>query len=184
LGILDAEAQTNFKNNITRKLVAQVPPGYILYPGASLFSYTIDNQIQSPTADALIPISGTISAVIFKHDDLSDAIINHVLPTISPFEHSEINLPDITNLTFAFSTPNQPITKDIQTISFTLSGSETFDWSPNVPTLTSSLVGAPYKNVSTILAHDPGITSASVKVFPPWKTYLPEDPSRIHIAIN
>jgi hypothetical protein len=183
-GVLDATAQTTFKSMMLKKVAAQVPPGYILYPDTSTFSYTIDTSVQSPTPDAHITISGTASAVILNQKDLSEAILKRVAPTLTDQEYAEISIPDIANLTFAFSPQGQIITKDMQSVSFTLSGNVTADWNPNITLLTTRLLGAPHKSVSPILATDPGISRATVKFFPPWKSRLPLDPAKIHFLVN
>ena len=178
---IETIAQTTFKDTLFKKLTVQVPSGYILYPDATSFSYVAHTDIQSPTADTAILIDGTVSAIIFPQKELSDAVINHELPTITASEHTEISLPNLSQLTFAFTDPNQAITKDMTSVAFTLSGNITGMWNPDVTQILAKLAGAPRASVPSIFSSEPGIVRASVKLFPPWNSKLPYDSTRIHI---
>jgi len=178
---IDTFINSSFKNNLIKKATALVPSGYILYPNSFSFSSETNTDILSEDPKANIKISGVLSTIILKESDLSSSIIKSVLPDISSDELNEIKTPDISNLIFNFSNNNQVVDKDIQNISFKLSGSFESIWNPNIDTLKTSLVGVPKINISSILKQDPGITSASISIFPPWQSNVPNDLSRIKI---
>ena len=178
---IDTFINSSFKNNLIKKATALVPSGYILYPNSFSFSSETNTDILSEDPKANIKISGVLSTIILKESDLFSSIIKSVLPDISSDELNEIKTPDISNLIFNFSNNNQVVDKDIQNISFKLSGSFESIWNPNIDTLKTSLVGVPKINISSILKQDPGITSASISIFPPWQSNVPNDLSRIKI---
>ncbi len=184
LGILNAYALSTFKSNLLKKINAQVPPGYILYPDALKFSYNIEDNILSQVPNATVKVNGTISSIILKEKDLSSAIIKKLLPDISLKEFNGIQIEDLSKLSFSFSNPDQFISKDLKSITFNITGNNNLIWHQDVEMLKNSLVGVDKSTLLSIFKTDPGISSASVKVFPPWTKYLPSDPSKIHIVIE
>ena len=181
---LDTFANSSFKNNLIKKAEALVPPGYILYPNASKYSYEINNNILSDDPKVDIKISGILSAVILKESDLSLAVIKNLLPNISEKELKEIETPDLSKLSFNFIDENKIIDKDIQTVSFSLSGNLESIWNPDINFLKNNLIGISKINIQSIFKQDPAIITASTSIFPPWQSYLPEDTSKINITIK
>jgi len=182
-GSLNATAGSAFKTRMMKKVNAEVPPGYILYPDALSFSYTIGGT-QSPTPNAKVNIDGVLSAVILKQSDVSNVVINNVLPDISDKERDEIEVPDISKLSFKFLNQDQAITKDLQSVPFTLTGTINPVWHPDVDGLKFQIIGVSKKSLPSFFKADPGIAEASARLFPPWQKYLPEDPSKINIIVK
>ncbi len=183
-GVIDAQAQAAFKDSLMKKVTAQVPAGYILYNNALQFTYQTNNAYSSPTPDAKVPISGTISAVIIQKNDLALALIKRLLPQSTDKEIPEIQLEDMENLTFAFSQSGQIITKDTQLVGFNLTGTLHAHWNPDLGSLTHALLGIPSTQVTSVFQADPGISNARVRIFPPWQSHLPTDPAKIHISVQ
>lgn len=182
-GSLNATAGSAFKTRMIKKVNAEVPQGYILYPDALSFSYTIGGA-QSPTPNAKVNIDGVLSAVILKESDVSDAVIKKVLPDIGDKEQDEIQVPDISKLSFKFLNPDQVITKDLQSVPFTLTGTINPIWHPDIEALKLQLIGVSKKSLPVLFKADPGIAEASARLFPPWQKYLPEDLSKINIKVK
>jgi len=180
--MLQAYALSTFKNSLVKKVQAQVPKGYILYPNASSFVHTIDSEITSKTPQAKIAIKGTLSAVLLREVDLSRALIGKVLPKASPSEINQIYLDNIELLSFDFVPSGQLISKTLQTVSFKLSGSVHAEWQPKTSEILTGLLGADKDSVSHIFAKDPGVGSAHVTIFPPWQSRIPNEASRIVIT--
>lgn len=183
-GNLNAIALSSFKSRLLNKVNAEVPKGYLLYGDALAFSYTIDDGIQSKTPDTKININSSLAAVIIKEDELSDTIVKMLLQNTTSEERSEIEIPDISKLSFAFTNPSQAITKDMEAVSFTLSGAVNAIWYPNIKTLQSKLIGISKIALPELFKTDPGIVKARATLFPPWEKYLPTDSSKIHITIE
>lgn len=174
-------AESSFKNDLLKQVKAQVPPGYILYPRAMTFSYTIGDNILSKTPTAEIAINGVLSVVLLKEKSLMDNIIKVSLPNISGDELKEIKILDLSKLSFVFTNIDQLITKEMNSVSFALSGSVDAVWNPDIEILKTKLIGISKNNILPIFGQDPGIASALVKIFPPWQKYIPNNPSRINI---
>jgi hypothetical protein len=181
---LDTFANSSFKNNLIKKAEALVPPDYILYPDAFKYSYQVNNDILSEDPKVDIKISGILSAVILKESDLTTAIIKSILPDVSDKELKEINISDLSKLSFIFNDNNQIIDKDVQSISFSLNGSISGIWNPDINSLKTNLLGISKNNITSIFKQDPAIVSASVNIFPPWQSYMPDDIPKININIK
>ncbi|HAE36841.1 MAG: hypothetical protein UR85_C0003G0015 [Candidatus Nomurabacteria bacterium GW2011_GWF2_35_66] len=174
----------SFKEKLIRKLSAQVPADYILYPDAVSFSYEFGENLLSKTPDAKIEMKGTLSAFLLKENGLSDSIISKLLPGISSFEKSEIIGPNLSNLSFRFTDKSQMVNKDIENFEFELTGNLPLSWNPNVELLKGLLVNKPKSEVSKIFKQDPGIVSATVSIMPFWSKILPKDIKNINIIIK
>jgi hypothetical protein len=183
-GIINGYAQSTFKSNLLKKVDAEVPTGYILYPNASSFSYQIDDTIQSETPNARIGVNGTISAVILKSDGLKTTVIKSLLPNTQTVELGEIDMPSLQSIAFNFVDPNQTITKDMTNFQFTLTGDLEAIWHPDVISMKQKFIGVGKDMVQSIFKSDPGIASAGVKLFPPWQSHLPVNPEKIHIKVQ
>ncbi len=94
----------------------------------------------------------------------------------------EITISNLDELSFDFVNPSQLITKDMNNFSFSLTGNVNAIWKPDVEILKSKLLGIHKDEVLSVFRQDPGISSAIVKVFPPWKKYIPEDILKINIT--
>ncbi len=177
-------AETSFKSDLLKKVQATIYPGYILYPNASTFSYKIENGIFSKTPETEVIINGTLSVVLLKEKNLIDNIIKISLPKITGDELKEIKISDLNNLTFNFTNKEQLISKEMDSVSFNLSGDIDVVWNPDLELLKTKLIGVDKVNVLTVFKQDPGIESAVVKLFPRWFKYIPKEISKINIVLK
>ncbi|GEM_PF-1292806 len=173
-----------FKDKLIRKLVAQVPDGYILYPSAMNFTYDIGDNIISKSSNMELEIKGVLSAVLIKKDALINSIITELLPKISDQEKREIIDLDLSSLSFDFTNKNQIISKDINDFAFVLNGTQQINWTPDIVSLKSLLLGKTKSETVDIFKNDPGITSASIKIFPFWIKIIPNQLNHIYIQIK
>jgi len=181
---LNSYANNAFKSYLIKKAKAELPSGYIFYENAIDFKYEIDTNLLFKESISKIPIKGSITAIIFNEDSLSKKIINEFYPKIETKEINEIQLENINNLSFSFVNKEETITKNLNSFEFYLSGKINFIWNPNKDLVLSQLLGIHKDWAQDVFKKDPGIKSASVIIFPPWKNNLPDDVSRINIIIN
>jgi len=97
-------------------------------------------------------------------------------------ELKEIKILDLDKLSFSFVNKDQVITKDITSVPFILSGNAEAIWYPDLELLKTKLVGIRKSEVLPIFKQDKGISSAIVKIFPPWQRYIPSDISNINMT--
>jgi len=174
----------SFKERLFRNLKAQTPEGYIYYPDGVSFSFDFGENITSKTPVSKIEMKGTLTAILFKENDLTDFILKKILPDISLKEKSEILPPDLSNLSFSFFNKEQLVNKEITNFDFILNGNLKIDWSPNIDELKSLLLGKNKSEVPSIFKQDPGISSATTRIFPFWFSKLPNDLKNINIILK
>lgn len=172
------------KEKLLRKLNAQIPEGYISYPDAFKVKYEIPENFSSKTAQSTININGTLSAFLIKKNALSDAVIGKLLPDISGKEKAEIVPPDLSLLSFKFTSKDQLISKEVESFEFELNNNLPISWKPNIFELQKLLVSKDKSLVEGIFKEDPGISSAKVTIIPFWSKALPENKNSIHIRLE
>jgi hypothetical protein len=155
-----------------------------LYPDAINFSYKIDEGVLSETPETKVKMEGSLSAVLIKEESLLENVIDVSLTDVTDKEKPEIQISNLSNLTFGFLDKNQVITKDTNTLSFYFDGEVEAVWFPDLEVLKSQLIGVHKDEVMPIFRQDRGITRATVKIFPPWKKFVPNNPLKINIIIK
>lgn len=181
---LDNIAKTTFKDDLLKQVQALVPPGYILYPGAYNFTYKSGENIFSKTPQSKVELEGTIFAILLDKKSLVSNIFKASLPNIKGDELEEIKILDLDKLSFNFVNKDQSIAKDMNSVPFSLSGDLNLVWNPDTESIKNNLVGIYEDNVLSIFRQDPGISSAIVKIFPPWQSYIPNDTKKININME
>ena len=111
-------------------------------------------------------------------------IIKKSIPKISAEEIEEIKILGLENLAFNFTNQDQQISKDTNLISFVLTGDIDAVWYPNLYLLKSKLLGVYKDETLAIFRQDPGISSAIVKIFPPWQKHLPKNIDKINVELK
>ncbi len=177
-------SSTQFKDKLFRKLNALVPEGYILYPNAVNYNYELNQEYMSKTPATDIDIKGTLTAILLKKDELSSSVIDKLLPDILKTEKGEIIEPNLSSLSFNFIDRNQIISKEMDSIEFKLLGDIELKWLPKADTLKGLLISKNKDDVPAIFKNDPGITNASVSIFPFWSNTLPDDQEKISIIMK
>lgn len=180
---LDKIANSSLKNDLLKKVDSLIPSDYIFYKEASNFSYEIDENFLSKTPNGEIKIYGNLEVVLFKEKELNDVILKKILPDTKKEEIETISIYGVRDLSFRFGDKNQIISKDLVNFDFMLTGDIKLVWNPNISALKNNLLGVSKINLSHVFAKDIGISDASVKIFPPWKSTLPIKESNIKIEI-
>lgn len=175
---------SSFKDKLLVKLKALVPVGYVLYKDAVNFSYEFNDGVFSKTPNTKLAIKANLSAFLVKQVDLSESIIDKLLPDISKEERLEIMLPDISSLSFNFNNKEQIINKDIENFDFELTGKIMINWKPEVERLKGLIVGKSKDEVLSIFKKELGILSANVQIVPFWSKYLPDKKEKINIVLT
>lgn len=174
-GVINTDMSVLLRTKLEKKLQAQVPPGYIFYPGSSQFKLDFNsNNLISKTSDAKIEAKASLSAILLKSDDLQKIITKSVYPSVSDSEISEIMIPDITKLSFSYKNNDELISKTTNTINFVLNGEGDLVWNPDLEKLATSIVGMSINDLDKIFKADPGIENARVILRPPWQKNLPK----------
>ncbi len=181
-GVLKSDFEIKLRESLSKKVEAELPEGYVYYPGSVQFSMSINEDgFLSKTEDAKISAKGKIATVIFKEEDLLKEVIKKAYPNANDTDLKEIDILNIKDLKFNFSDKNYTIVKDTESISFDLSGDGSLDWHPITLDLAKKLGGVAKKDIDDIFKQDPGILKARVVFQPPWQQSIPKDIEKIKI---
>lgn len=184
-GKVIVDSGTALYNKLVKKLQAQVPPGYIVYTGSMQFSKKISDEVfESKTPEGSVTITGTLSAPIFKIDELNVALIRSTYSDVKDEEVKEIYSQKMKEFMFAYSDTNTLINKSTTNFKFNLTGDDTLLWKPYVDILRNKIIGTNKDSLDTFYLSDPGIAKARAIFRPPWQSKLPEDISHIKISVE
>ena len=91
------------------------------------------------------------------------------LPVLKGYSSKDIIISGLDKLSFNFTNKEEVISKEMTEIPFLLSGGIEAVWNPNKSDLKLKLVGINKDEVLPVFGRDEGISSAIVKIFPPWQ---------------
>ncbi len=181
-GAINTDINNKLKTSLENKISAEIPEGYITYKDSMQFSTSIDEEsLLSKTKEAKIKAYGHITTVIFKEEDIKKELIKRAYPSANDMDFKEIKIQSIDGFKFTFSDPAYIITKDVDSISFNLTGDKMLEWHPIVENLAVKLSGVSKKEIDSILKQDVGILRARVVFRPPWQRNMPDDVKKIKI---
>jgi len=181
---LNKIAESSFKDDLFKQVEALTPPGYILYPGAINFSYKINYDVLSENPATKIEMEGVLTAVLIKKDNFVKNIIKVSLPSITEKEKNGIKILNTDNLIFSFENKQQIISKETTNLSFYINGEVEAIWQPDTESLKEQLLGIHKNQVLEVFHQDRGVSKAIVKIFPPWKKFIPNNPLKINIIVK
>ena len=171
------ELRVALKDELTTKVVAEVPQGSVLFSNAIYLEY----EVLSPKDSSDVKIKGTAYGVTFNSKKLSQSIAE---ATLSDYDGSDVVALGLEKLTF---TPVPQDVKPWQTgvVSFSLKGTTTIVWQFDQVKLKTDLLGQQKEKsrIATILESYPSIDHAEVVVRPFWKGTLPEKIESISVEI-
>ncbi|MEN9582118.1 MAG: hypothetical protein RL641_72 [Candidatus Parcubacteria bacterium] len=167
---------------LTEKLVTQaktsLPESSILLDGAYIIREDPDSGQTVADKNVMI-VKGSIYGILFDESELSEMI---AIKEIPQFTDADISIPELE--TFAISLANpETISDTTTTITFTMTGEGHVAWVVPTSKVISDLAGSKKKEVSSLLAKQPSIDKASVKVTPFWAMNLPKKTSSISLKV-
>lgn len=175
------ELKPILEDKLFNKIASQIP-GFLLYKDAT-FLNTEDITTGSISADgkAALTLKGTLYGIIFNEQKLTDKIAKD---NIEKYDNSEVYIPNIKDLTFALSDKGNIVFDSVKNINFVLSGPVKIVWKLDINKFTMDLLGKPKKDFNQLLSQYPSISSALVKLSPPWIQSIPSKTKDIKIIVN
>ena len=172
--------QAKLKASLLAKAEVQVPDGYLLYDGATVFSTDPNVQVPySKTQQVPLALHGTLTAYIIKQDTLVNAIAE---AAISQYDGEPVPIPDVASLTLVPSGALTPATDTAFTFTFT--GTGTIVWTVD-PTAVQTLLASHKKSeFETLISGVAGVDRAQVTLKPFWKQTFPDDQTRINVTVE
>ena len=176
-----AELRVGLQSKLFKKATDQLPPGFILFKGASTLDIPEEN-IQTTTEAGVTVISakGTFSGILFEEKKLTKKVAEAAVPK---YDGGDVYIPNIQNLNFSLSGVPVPL-GEMQSAVFSLSGLAKVVWRVDAGKLAQDMLGKKKKDFNQILSKYPGIASAQLVLRPFWKTSFPEKSKSIEITVN
>lgn len=172
--------EAKLRKTLVDKARAQVPDGYLLYEGATLFVPDETAHIPySTTEEVPLALHGTLTAYIIKQDTLEKAI---AISAISQYDNELVGVPDIAALRLVPSAAIDPAADTA--FHFTFAGTATLVWGVDQAQVQTLLAGRKKKEFQTLIAAVKGVDRAQVTLKPFWKQAFPEDTGRITVTVE
>ncbi|HPK13940.1 MAG TPA: hypothetical protein PLB93_00275 [Candidatus Paceibacterota bacterium] len=182
--VLDDIIETKVKDNLIKQVESLIPEGYLFYPKLTNFSYFLDGEISSDEPATSVEIEATLRAVLLREQNLTKDIINKSVDNLEEGEEKEIILNGIKNLNITFSDKDFKITKDVDKLNLKVTGDLEAVWQPDKEILKDKLKGIKKEDCLDVFSADRGIEKARVKIYPPWKKYIPTNKTKIKITLD
>jgi hypothetical protein len=177
-----AAAKQKIEERLTEELrdliVAQVPAGSILLPGASEITFAPYSSKAGEEGKATIEIKGSIRAIVFENTSLARMLAETMSGTyageaITIKEGSPLSLQHISP---EFFSANEA--------SFAFSGNATLIYTLDTEAVREAVAGQSKESVKRILDGIPGVKKADVTLRPFWQSVFPEDAAKIQVSVK
>lgn len=168
-------------DELKKEALTQVPDDFVLFDGAEEITFSSLPQSDDRGSSVTINQQGVFRGVLFSKKALSQYIATQVAPDIAK---SNALIADHKVLTFTLKDPTVLGADNLDSISFTLSGTASFISQFDEMVIKSDLAGKPERNLGTIMANYPGVQSADSAIRPFWKGSFPKDTEDISIVIE
>ncbi|MFA5931799.1 MAG: hypothetical protein WC793_00260 [Candidatus Paceibacterota bacterium] len=175
------ELKPILQDKLYNKIASQIP-GFLLYKDAMFLNVEdITTGAVAPDGSAVLTLKGTLYGIIFNEKKLTDKIAKD---NIEKYDNSEVYIPNIKSLNFSLSDKGNIVFDSVKNINFTLSGPTKIVWKLDINKFTTDLLGKPKKDFNQLLSEYPSISSALVKLSPPWIQSIPNKAKDIKITVN
>ncbi len=182
--ILADIVETKVKDDLIKQVESLIPEGYLFYPKLTNFSYFLDGEISSDEPATSVEIEATLRAVLVREENLTKNIINKSIEKLEEGEEKEIILNGLKNLNLSFSDKDFKISKDGDQVKLEITGELEAVWQPDKEVLKDKLKGLKKEDSLDVFSTDRGIEKARVKIYPPWKKYIPTNKTKIKITLD
>jgi hypothetical protein len=176
-----ATLQGVLATSLQSALLAKIPAGYVLVPGASFSTVQAPPDTSSTTSSVLVSEAGTMTAVVFSQDDLAKAIAYRNAGT---YAGQPVTISGVSSLNL---TPATPFSADIataQTFAFSLSGTTKIIWKVDSTRIAGAVAGKTRGSAQAILQGFPEIDQAVLTLRPFWASTFPQDPTHIKVVVT
>ncbi|MBP9715378.1 MAG: hypothetical protein KBD52_02720 [Candidatus Pacebacteria bacterium] len=167
---------------LLQKTINQIPKDFILFDGA--YTLIIDDKNEEYDKEKntiVISLKGTLYGFLFKETELTKKVASSVVPD---YDNSDIYIPKIKDLKFSLTDNTYSSFKDVESISFKLSGPTKIVWKVDEDALIGDLLEKSKKDFESLLLQYSSIDTASVVIRPFWKKSFPDKIKDITVNVN
>jgi len=169
------------KDNLTKKVLEQVPEDYLLFKNSLIFKEGSSNVSATQKEEsAPVSVTGSVFGFLFKESDLVKKVAKIAVPD---YNGEEIFIPELQNFILTFGNKDA-LSVDTKNINFRLAGTGKVVYKINEEEVAGQLLGRKKDEFKRILAENKNIESAELVLRPVWRSKLPDKLNRIKIIIN
>lgn len=178
------ELRNTLEEKLLKKIVDQLPEGYILFKNATVFKIDDENiNLASKEDEVPFTIKGTLYGFLFQEEKLTKKIVEIAIPKHN--SEDEVFIPNIKDLEVSLSLPAGLVSfSSLKDIDFNLTGTSKIVWSVDEDEVAGVLLGKSKKDFNQILSEFSNIDSANLTLRPLWRRSIPSDSKDIKITIN
>lgn len=178
------ELKNILEDKLLKKIVDQLPEGYILFKNATVFKIDDENiSLASNEEEVPFTIKGTLYGFLFQEEKLTKKIVEIAIPKSD--SKDAVFIPNIKDLEVSLSLPAGLVSfSSIKDIDFNLTGTSKIVWRIDEEELVGALLGKSKKDFNQILSEFSNIDSANLTLRPLWRRSIPSDSKDIKITIN
>ena len=187
-----SDMQAELKNTLMQRIQSQVPPGFILIPGAFAISYgAAASQVpstgsgQAPSTGsgqangATLTESASLSAAIVKSTALASAAAT---AAVDGYTGQPIDFADPSQVPLATTTSYRA---DSQSIDLSFTAPAVLVWQIDQSQIAAALAGKPKSNFDALMqTFKPAVAKGAAAIHPFWLNTFPSDPAKIKVTIN
>ncbi len=180
----EEELKNTLEAKLLKKIIDQLPEGYILFKNATVFKIDDENiNLASKEDEVPFTIKGTLYGFLFQEEKLTKKIVEIAIPKHD--SEDEVFIPNIKDLEVSLSLPAGLVSfSSLKDIDFNLTGTSKIVWSVDEEDLIGALLGKSKKDFNQILSEFSNIDSANLTLRPLWRRSIPSDSKDIKIIVN
>ncbi len=173
--------QENLKTRLMVLVKEAIPEDYVFYNNAYIVDYNIPEPISKDSATADISVTGTISAIIFKKDNLTQFIAGK---DIQKFPSPTYIVKGLSDLDFSITNSKDFDPKKGTPLIFNLKGDINIVGTFPENTLKNELQGVNLAQSNEIFTRYPAISNAHVLITPFWMRSFPNSAEKIIFEVR
>ena len=170
--------QAQLTTELQKELVAKVPEGYVLIPGASFPTFTPQPDTPGATGKVTLVEKGTISAVVFPSEALARTI---AFKSIGTYDGSPVTFASVENL--LIKPVETTLAPDATNFKFNITGTATLVWSVDPQKIAGAVAGKSRDSSEIALKSFLEVDRATLVLRPFWASTFPADPKKIDVSI-
>jgi len=174
--------QDELRDVIRGEAQSQVPEGFVLYDDGVFVSFASQPNESTDDDDRVLVVEeALLHGIIFNEQDLARLV---AVNTVASYEGGDVEVLGIDTLDFSIVDIELVEPLLVETIDFTLSGSDIVVWLFDEQRLKEDLAGKHRRDTEMVLSAYPAIEEAQVVLRPFWKRLFPENPEKIKVKRN
>ncbi len=180
----EAAARTALKSALATDLqsaiLAEVPSGYILLPGAATTTFADTAITGGTTGMADVKEQGTVTAVVFPNEALAKAIAS----SVAGLDYHGEPLTLAANSGLTLSPLSGLPDSNASSFTFTLTGTVPLTYKVDTTQISAAVAGKTRDAAEVALTNFAQVKQAILILRPFWRQSFPADPTAIHVVVE